>query len=447
MSETEESRHEAGGLAATASATMAVQLLTYAFVFAVSILIARGLGPVGRGQYYLPVTAAATAVVLVGLGLEAANTFFVSERRYTLRQVAAASTFLAPISGVVGATALTALYGLTSDSLLKGVSWEAFLIPTVLLPIQVHVLWALNVFTLGNRVVHAQMAQLSGAALQVLLLLPMVLTGRLTLLYALGTYAAFIATPWVVLGVLSRSFAPLRPSFDWPLIRTVVSFGLKIQFAQVFFFLLFRSDVLLINLMLGAREVGIYSLTVLIGEAVMLLTLPLVLAALPLQAAMSNADAGHFSFKAARFNGTLAIALSLLLSATMWLGIPLVYGGEFSGAYVALVALLPGVVALSAARPLSNWLVRQDRPWVISALGAAAFVVNIVLNVILLPAIGIVGASLASSIAYIGLTSALIVWGLRCAGLGAREALLPGPEDIASVRRGIAAVGSRLLRR
>lgn len=432
------------GLAATASATLVVQVATYLLIFAVSILVARGLGPVGRGQYYLPVTVAATAIVLVHLGLEGANTFFVSERRFTLRQVATASTLLAPISGLIGAAGLIAVYVATRDSLLKGVSWEAVLVVAVLLPVQLHMLWAMNIFALGGRVVQAQFAQLAGAVLQFLLLLPVVVAGSLTLLYALATYAAFIAVPWLLLVACSRSFAPLRPAFDWALVRQLVCFGVKLQFGQVFFYLLFRSDIFLINLILGPREVGIYSLTVILGEAVMFLTLPLVLAALPLQASMSIKDAGWLSFKALRFNGAFALVLSALLAATMWLGIPLFYGEEFAEAYPALVALLPGIVALSMARPLGNWLVRQGRPWVLTAFGAAAFAANIVLNVILLPVVGIVGASLASSIAYIGLTGAMIAWGLRRAGLGAREALLPTADDVVSARRSVAALGGRL---
>lgn len=447
MSTAEEPRPEPGGFAATASATLVVQVATYLLMFAVSILIARGLGPVGRGEYYLPVTAGVIAVVLVHLGLEGANTFFVSERRYTLREVAAASTFLAPISGLVGAAGLIAVYAVTNDSLLKGVSWSAFLVVTLALPLQVHVLWAMNVFALGGRVVRAQFAQLSGALLQLVLLLPVVLAGRLTVLYALATYVAWIAAPWVLLVAWSRSFAPLRPAYDQRLLRQVVGFGLKLQASFVFTYLLFRSDIFLVNVMLGTRQVGIYSQAVMLAEPVMLLTVPLVLTALPLQASMVIQDAGRLAFKTARFSAVFTLVLSALLAATMWLGIPLLFGDDFVGAYAALVTLLPGIVALSMARPLGTWLLRQERPWVLTAFGAAAFAANVVLNLLLLPAVGIVGASLASSGAYIGLTGALIVWGLPCAGLGAHEALVPTRDDFASVRRGVASVGARLIRR
>jgi O-antigen/teichoic acid export membrane protein len=364
-----------------------------------------------------------------------------------LPQVAAALTALAPVSGAVGAAGLVGLYALTDDSLFAGVPWEAFLVAPALLPMQIHTLWALNVFALGGRVVRAQFAQLAGAVAQVVLLLVLIVLDRLTLLSALGTYAVYIALPWAILVWSSGSFAPLRPAFDRSLVARLVSFGLKLQLGQVFFYLLYRSDIFLVNLMLGAGDVGIYSLTVVLGEAVMLLTVPLVLAAVPVQAGLGNRDAGVFSFKAARFNGVFAMVLSAVFAATMWLGIPLLYGDEFAEAYIALLALLPGIVAISVVRPLSGWLVRQDRPWLLSLLGICAFATNAALNVVLLPGIGIVGASLASSVAYIGLAAALIAWGLRSAGLAAREALVPNADDVASVRRAAVAVRGRLLGR
>jgi hypothetical protein len=44
-------------------------------------------------------------------------------------------------------------------------------------------------------------------------------------------------------------------------------------------------------------------------------------------------------------------------------------------------------------------------------------------------------------------TAALVAWGLRRADLRARDALVPTPADLASLRQGVVAVGSRIRRR
>jgi O-antigen/teichoic acid export membrane protein len=431
------------GVATTAFSTMIVQLTTYGLLFAVSVIIARELGPAGRGAYYVPVAAGAITLVLVHLGLEGSNTYYLANARLTVRQMAAAAALLAPVCGLVGGATLSVIYVLTSDSLFQGVPWAAFVFAPALLSFQLHLLWTTNLFTLAGRVIRAQIAQLLGALCQFALLAPVAFAGHLTLEYALATYAVYILVPWACLAVWARTFAPAVPRFDPAVLRTLVTFGLKLQVAQIFLFLLVRADTLVINAMLGTSDVGIYSLTVLIAEGMILLTTPLVLAILPVQATMDLQDAGRMSFKAARFNGLIALCLAICAGCTMWLVLPLLYGPEFKSAYPALMALMPGVIAFAVARPLGNWLVRHGRPWLLSAFGAIAFAVNMALNVLLLPVVGIVGASVASSAAYIGFVAAMVAWGLHSTGLNLRAAMLPQSDDIASARHAVVTIRDR----
>jgi hypothetical protein len=60
--------------------------------------------------------------------------------------------------------------------------------------------------------------------------------------------------------------------------------------------------------------------------------------------------------------------------------------------------------------------------------------------VILLPSVGIVGASIASTVGYAVLNVGLIVWALRVGGMSARDALLPQADDVRTLR----ALGARI---
>ena len=83
--------------------------------------------------------------------------------------------------------------------------------------------------------------------------------------------------------------------------------------------------------------------------------------------------------------------------------IPDVYGSAFAGAVPALRLLLPGVVALGAAKSLGSVLVKEGRMLITSILGLSALGLNVALNIVLLPQIGILGASIASSVCYAAL--------------------------------------------
>ena len=97
------------------------------------------------------------------------------------------------------------------------------------------------------------------------------------------------------------------------------------------------------------------------------------------------------------------------------------------------MALLPGIVALSAARPLSTLLLRDGRPLLLSALGLLTLIANVGLNLVLLPSIGTVGASVASSVAYVALLIAYVGVTRRKGIVGWRE-LVPRPGDLTRLR-------------
>jgi O-antigen/teichoic acid export membrane protein len=227
---------------------------------------------------------------------------------------------------------------------------------------------------------------------------------------------------------------PVSPSVDKELLGSVLAFGLKLQLGFVVWFLLLRLDVFLVGAYLGAREVGIYSLAVLFAELVWLVTNPLVQAALPFQAEVSIRESAPLAFKVVRFNIALAVLFAGAFAAVSWFVIPRLYGSEFGESYETLVLLLPGVVAMAAARPLSLLLTRQERPLVYSAVACAGLVANVALNVLLLPSLGVVGASVASSVAYVGVSAAWIAWALRASRTSLREAFAPRASDVQTIR-------------
>jgi len=84
-----------------------------------------------------------------------------------------------------------------------------------------------------------------------------------------------------------------------------------------------------------------------------------------------------------------------------------------------------------------------------SAISVTALVVNVVLNLALIPAYGIVGCAVASSIGYGLLGGLQVAWFLRATGLPARV-LLPGRAEVRYLgrvsARSAAAVAARARR-
>lgn len=421
------------------------QALVWILGVPTSILIARALGPQGRGEYYLPVLAAMASIVIFHLSVENANAVAYGERRFSLDQLSRNAGIAALVLGPLAAAAMTGVFLLTRDEVFEGVSLGNFLIAAGTVPFSLHLLWLSGVFMLAKQYPRTQIALVVGASVYLLGAALLYALGELGVTEVLLLYAGSVVVPWALLVAWSRPIAPVRPALAKPVARAVVALGARLHLGQVSLFLLTRFDLFLVSIYLGTTEVGIYSLAVLLADLAIFITSPLMQATIPFQAAVPAVESAPLSFKAARFNLAFALALSAGFAATLWFLIPFVYGEGFSDAYVAVLIRLPGICALAAARPLILLIQRRAEPLLYSAVSVAGFALNLGLGVMLIPDLGINGASLASSIAFTIFATAIIAWGLRVARESPGELLLPQPDDRESVLRMARGV-SRLLR-
>lgn len=422
-------------IASTAAVAFGGQLLMHLLALTGTLIVSRALGPSGRGEFAVALAAASSSLAVCLIGLEFAITYFFAQKLYGLRAIARVATAAALLMAPVALLLQVGFFLSTRETVFAGIGTAAVLVAASSVPIGIHLNWLMGLFQLGNRLVRSQAGMLAGAAAQLSGVLVLALLGELTVVTALLMYALNVTVAWLLHVVWGTSFLTLKPSRDRVAVRRVVAYGLRLHPGFLFWYLLLRADILLVNALLGTHEAGLYSIAVIVAEVILILSTPVAAAVLPAQAQGEVSESATLTFKAVRCNCTLAAALALLFAGSMWLMIPLVFGPPFAPAYEALLVLLPGIVFMAAYRPLYNWLLRQDRPGRMVAIAASSFSVNVLLNVLLLPPLGIVGAGVASSIAYGALAGGLIAWGLRVGHLSAREALLLRREDVETFRR------------
>jgi O-antigen/teichoic acid export membrane protein len=426
---------------------MSGQLAAYGLGFLASILIARAIGAEGRGLYYLPVIAATACAVVFNFSIENANTVLVSQREYPLSRISQNASFMACLLGPLAVGVMLALWPAVDTTVFRELAFTDYVIAVATIPFGLHLLWLANIFLLGKRPGRSQVALFAGAAFQLAGVAVAYLGGFLSVTLVLVLYAGSVTLPWLLHIWWSKGVAPVRPVLDRTLARAVAALGIRLHLGLISFYLLLRFDVFLVSVYRDPADVGVYSVAVLFAELAWLLTAPLTQAIVPFQAELSAHGAAPLAFKAARFNVALALLLSAAFAGTLWFVLPGLYGAQFADAYPALLLLLPGIVAVSVVRPLTLVVTRLDRPLLYSAMFMAAFALNCALNIALIPALGINGASIASSIAYVALATASVGWVLRAAGLGAADVLLPTRADITTARAALSGLKARVAAR
>jgi O-antigen/teichoic acid export membrane protein len=398
------------------------------------VVIARELQPDGRGAYYVIATIAAITISVGHLSIEQSHVWLWS-RAADPRAVAANSLVLGLVVGALAAVAAAVIVGMLGPRLMPvaGYGWLAMVLAAI--PGAMAVLYLNNVLVMRSQVQVVNRGALLGGTLQCGLLLLLAATAHLSPGMVILLWTVSVVTP---LAVLVPAVRPRLRHWDPPLARQAVGRGLRYHLGLASLFLLFRSDILILDGMTSRAAVGLYSLAVSLAELTRLVTDAIAQIALPGQLDTDQDGAAAATMRVTRLTALVALLSVGLLCATAPLLVPFVYGPAFRGSVAPLLGLAPGLLALGATRPIGAFLLRLDRPMLASAMSVAALVVNVALNLVLVPGHGILGSAVASSIAYVGLAALQTAWFLRATGASVRD-LLPGPAELEFARARLSA--------
>lgn len=420
--------------------TFGGRLALTAAVIVGDIILARGLGPDGKGAFVLVLNLSSLGALVLSLGLERSLAVFAARSLDVARRAFANVALWTLIVGGLGVLAIVALYGpRTTDHAPTGLL--APIMPD-LTPAQ---LWigALSLpgeiaFGIGlvgllgrQRVVAYNVMRFARRTSFVVLLVGFVLVGRLDLelvlllnLAALAVAALGIAWAMARAGMLGWRASP-------GLLVEQLSFGGRTVVGTLAERLHFRANTFLLNALVSVAATGVFSVALGLAETLWYLptSFGLVLFSRAVGAHRAGADI------ASAMTRTM-LALMVVVAIPLWLAAPtlveLAYGAPFREAGVALQVMLPGVLAYSIVAVLSNPLIAWGAPGRVTAVLIAGLVANLAANLVLIPAFGMNGAALAVTISYTLTAVLILVLYNRLSGQGLRQTLVVRRSDVSS---------------
>jgi len=200
-----------------------------------------------------------------------------------------------------------------------------------------------------------------------------------------------------------------------------------------------------VSLMLGARELGFYTLSVGLAEMIWQLSSPLCIAAFPRIAIDDAGSAVAFTARLIRHILAIVVPIGVVCFIAAPPLISLVYGRAFAPAGEAVRWILPGVVAYAVEVPLGYYLlVRLRRPWTIVVIQSVSVVLCAAIAAVLIKPYGINGAAAATSLTYVGVVIVKGAIFARTTGTHPRRLLLIGRDDALAIRRMLASALARV---
>lgn len=404
-----------------------------------NILTARLLGPAGRGEYALVVT---TTVLLSTFGqLGLSHSIVYHSKRHAPTELLVGSVtlslFLAAVTVMVAG-----LVGPLLNPHLFEFDVQSSIVILLALPMLFVANAALSVVQGRFDVFRFNVLRLSPpvAFLALFGLLSLATTHDLTACLAawLGAQAvflilglSFVARNTTIHAGLRDEDAEKRRKGARSLRRRLVSFGLKAYFGNVLKYFQYRLDVLIVGAMLDRQQLGYYAVALSLGEILWRIPNSIGSVLLPrIAGARSPDESKQITPVLCRYTFAMTCFLSALLGLLAAKAITVAFGPLFADAYKPLLLLLPGIVGLSVWKLLANDLIGQGYPVAFSVSALASVVVMVAGDVTLVPLMGIEGAAVASSVAYLISMAILMVAYRRVTGVPARDLLVLRAADV-----------------
>ncbi len=379
--------------------TISTQMLCLIFGVGISIILNRTLGPTLKGELVTILLIPQLVVSFINLGLGTAGSYFIAKQEYSDEEIVKTNLFAALLLGVIGI----------------GIGWWIFtkffpsislLLKIILLSLIIWDLWLCYVpgFFIGKGLITQynrwNLSQYIGKFLLIAIFFIIFadkLNGVIVAIASLGLISFLISFP-----VLSR-WIKLKGKvvINFSYFKKGLNFGYKVFIANALAFLNYRFDILMLRWLSDATQVGYYSTAVGLVEKFWLIpgSISLVLySKIVTHKLRDSKDVAQIT----RISLWIVLGFGIISIAFIKPIIILFYSTKFLPAMIPYLILLPGVIGLTVPKLLTAETVGGwGKPEISIAGMLLVVIVNIGLNFWLIPKLGMNGAALASTIAYI----------------------------------------------
>jgi len=396
-----------------------------------SVVLARVLGPEGRGVYALAMLLPSLIVTFCNLGIGSATVYYVARKEFRCQEILGNNVLLSVGIGGVGILAGLVVVFFFGETVFPGVPTNYLLLALVLVPIEMFFSYVIYVLLGAQRIKEFNYIQI----VQSIIFLGFIVLALLGLRAGVSGAILAVLLTWLIVDVLVFYLVKrvvggmdLRPNTSY--MKQAATYGAQVYLGNNLWFLNLRVDMFFVNGFLGSAAAGLYSVGVGLVEKLGMVPQAASTVLFPRVAAETEEQRQkEFTPLVARtvLWVTAAGALVMVLFSR-WI-ILLLYSEAFLPAVSALQALLVGTVALSASQVLFNDIAGRGHPILNIYAGLLSLIVNIILNIVWIPKHGIIGAAWASTMSYsVNLLATLLLY-CRLSGNRWTKILLPQRGD------------------
>ncbi len=375
--------------------TLITSIIKLIFGVLASILVARILGPEGKGMLTALLLLPGFLAYIAKSGLGTANVFF-SAKKENIDEIAGNSLiFILIVTPLFLIFFLPFRFWYVKTYLNGNISF--MYLSLILFPIYLCIILFSNIIRGKKKFFSYNIIDGLRSLLKFILLFILIYILSQGVKGALKSHLfseSFIAILFII-SVLRISNWNIH--INWNLLKKNLKYGIKSHIGDLLLMLNQRLDFWLVGYFLMDKGLGLYSISVGIGELLWIIPYAINLPFFPLKA--ENKDIN--SAKIVRNSFIIMLFSAIILGISGWYLIPIFYGKAFIPSVVPFLILLPGLVFWGTARVIFMHFLGEGKPVFLIYFTAPTLIINILLDIWLIPLWHINGGAVASSVSYI----------------------------------------------
>ncbi len=390
--------------------TFGARILKALTIFVLMILVARKFGPEGKGIITMALFLPDFLYFMMHLGLGNASIFFISNSNEDEKTIYNNSVWQGLGLSILAITIVLVLRLVNPNVLGIGFPTSLLYIALAIVPFSFLETFFENLFAgkqefrIFNGIIILDRIALIVVMLVAFLKYNISLNFVLSLIFI--NLILQVTTYFVLL--VRRYGLPNIFKFNTGYFKKAIDFGFRSYLACFLCYLVLRSDLYMLSVMKGVKDVGLYSVATNFIDAMLLLSGSASAVIFPL----INRNISRAGYYIKRFTSLISLASCGIILLTLVFGRPFIslfFGLEFVSASMPLYILLIAMYFWSLLSILTQFFAAKNYPWKAVYIWIPGIVLNIVINWIWIPRYGMLAAAWSSVIAY-ALTFFLHFW-------------------------------------
>lgn len=353
----------------------------------------RILGPYHKGIYTLFISFCSILIIVSNLSLNSSASYFAAKYSSNTRRILRDLLKLSLTTSAIGIVISSIVFFFFRQTIFQGANSLFYIIAILTIPTGIFLTNSDN-FLLGiNKIKAYGFITLMKAVLNLFFILVFVILLKYQSVGAAVSYTVSILLSALLAIWLCYRNNRNNDNKSWA--KQIISFGLKIHPTNLVAILEQRIDVILVGLMIGPSSVGLYSLATAFAETGLIIPNSLSSLIIP-----RTANGGSAPKKIIEFSLLFTIIYAVVVILICEYLIKTYFGSAFSDSTIPTKILTIAAIFFGLRKTLISLAFGRGSAKAPFVIMLFSLLINICLNIVLIPKYHIIGAALSSLITY-----------------------------------------------